>query len=445
VVRVWRSLEDLVARPPAIGDITHVFLDPKHEVVESQHLSSVVAHSKAKGLGLHLLDYLYIVNFVCNTRNTTTEKWEVTTDRVKKGVKEFLMSGGVGKGNVITRKKSRLTLSGGASQEIETIDLDSDEEIQFSADIEDEEVRRRIHKKRRISTYSPGPRTEGSEASPGCSYWVPSSCAVLSPTSPSSCAALDSGCSVGSTNKDSGCPEERTDKDSGCPVESTNKDSGCPVESTYTDSGCPLEKLLTTHLQTCRHRQVRCPHHQCVVSSSLANLGTHLRSCHISRVSARSRAPSRVTVRSGESETTSGTIVIHRFMAGSSANFRLASLSPQIFRHSGKTFYLQTIASQDARLFYIFVQTETQEECERLWTTITVASFNPDTVNQVRQTIRPTSLDLHCRDDLRRIGEVVVLTERSLLSLVQHDPGKGRFQFKIEVEMREECEQEAVK
>ena len=54
----------------------------------------------------------------------------------------------------------------------------------------------------------------------------------------------------------------------------------------------------------------------------------------------------------------------------------------------------------------------TKEDCNKYWASITVASFNPYTASQVCQTVRPTPLDLHYRDDLQSIGEAIVMTEK---------------------------------
>ena len=65
------------------------------------------------------------------------------------------------------------------------------------------------------------------------------------------------------------------------------------------------------------------------------------------------------------------------------------------------------------RFLYNFLQLEgTKEDCNKYWASITVASFNPYTASQVCQTVRPTPLDLHHRDNLQSIGEAIVMTEK---------------------------------
>ena len=105
----------------------------------------------------------------------------------------------------------------------------------------------------------------------------------------------------------------------------------------------------------------------------------------------------------------------------------LRSLEPLRFLHGEQTFYLQTIASRDARHLYSFVQAEgTRAECAKYWVTITIASFNPGHSAQVCQTLRPTPLDLHCYDDLLSIGDAVVLTERTVISMLTYDEERKR-------------------
>merc|ERR1712059_232568 len=99
-------------------------------------------------------------------------------------------------------------------------------------------------------------------------------------------------------------------------------------------------------------------------------------------------------------------------------------------------FYLQTIASPDRRLLYHFVQLEgNRTDCAKFLASITVASFIPTTPHRVSQTVQPTPLDLHCREDLLAIGEALVMTERAVVTVLQHDSTQHRYQFKIEVGM----------
>jgi len=204
----------------------------------------------------------------------------------------------------------------------------------------------------------------------------------------------------------------------------TNKDNGCSIEELLVD--------LSAHEQKCKYRQVQCPYPHCLVFTPLAKIGVHLSSCHPTALPS-VKAPS------------TGPLVLHRYitsrmtLAGTPDEFQLRSLAPIRFQNYDKTFYLQTIASPDSRHLYTFLQAEcNREECDRFWATITVSSFNPYTVSQVKQTIRPTPLDLHCKDDLLGIGEAVVLTERTVLSVLQYHSDEKRYEFKVEVEVKED-------
>jgi len=206
-----------------------------------------------------------------------------------------------------------------------------------------------------------------------------------------------------------------------------------PHPCTHRDSGCPVEELLAelvTHEARCRYRQVRCPHHQCLVSCPLATLEDHLTRHPGSAPTPPAAAAPLATTRH---------FPLAPALPGEQAAFRLRSLEPLRFRHAGHTLYLQNIASRDARHLYTFVQAEaTREECDRLSATISVASLNPYAVSGVRQTVRPTPLDLHCWDDLPAIGEAVVLTERAVISVLTYDGERKRYQFKVEVEVKED-------
>lgn len=212
----------------------------------------------------------------------------------------------------------------------------------------------------------------------------------------------------------------------------TNRDAGCQVED--------LLAQLRVHEQCCRFRQVRCPHHHCPASCPLASLQEHL-SCHPPPAH-----PPPLPATQGQPLTLHRHLTHPPALPGETAAFRLRSLEPLRFLHGEQTFYLQTIASRDARHLYSFVQAEgTREECAKYWVTITIASFNPGHSAQVCQTLRPTPLDLHCYDDLLSIGDAVVLTERAVISMLTYDEERKRYQFKVEVEVREENGEDKMK
>eukprot|EP00092_Neocalanus_flemingeri_P015927 GFUD01017244.1.p1 GENE.GFUD01017244.1~~GFUD01017244.1.p1 ORF type:complete len:1121 (-),score=378.11 GFUD01017244.1:210-3572(-) len=199
----------------------------------------------------------------------------------------------------------------------------------------------------------------------------------------------------------------------------TNRDSGCEVEE--------LVATLTQHEQNCPYRLVRCPVGYCMDNIPMASLSEHV-----------SALPHLLTTHAYS--TTNNLLTFSRFIPsqdmGLQSTFQLRSFDPIRFTFSGSIFYLQTITSPDRRLLYNFVQMEgTKESCAKYWASITVASFNPYTASQVCQTVRPTPLDLHCRDDLQSIGEALLMTEKVVVSVLQYDTVMARYQFKVKVKM----------
>lgn len=204
----------------------------------------------------------------------------------------------------------------------------------------------------------------------------------------------------------------------------TNKDSGCPEEKKLSE--------LRTHEAECRYRQIRCPVNHCLITLPMAHLEEHVASFpHLVNTLPHPPNPdplifSRFIVRTIQPDTR---------LPG---NFTLRSFDPLRFTYDGIVFYLQTISSPDKRLLYHFIQLEgTKKDCTNYWATISVGSFNPNTPYHVCQTIQPTPLDLHCRDDLFSIGEALVMTERAVVTILQYDSTHNRYQFKIEVNISE--------
>jgi len=200
----------------------------------------------------------------------------------------------------------------------------------------------------------------------------------------------------------------------------TNKDSGCQVEELLTK--------LTQHEQDCSYRLVRCPVGYCTDNVPMASLSEHVSAYrHLLTTHA---YPAKDDVQE---------LTFSRYIPSQNTNhqnFHLRSFDPIRFTFMGAIFYLQTITTPDRRFLYHFIQLEgTKGDCEKYWASITVASFNPFTASQVCQTVRPTPLDLHCRDDLQSIGEAIVMTERVVLGMLQYDESMARYQFKLKVKM----------
>ena len=175
----------------------------------------------------------------------------------------------------------------------------------------------------------------------------------------------------------------------------TNKDRGCTEEL--------LLNLLTRHETECRFRDVRCPVGYCLHTVPMASLSSHISSSPHSLTTHSYVSP--LTFTRGIPAVTDGN--------GIAVFQGLKSFDPIRFTFAGHNFYLQTIASQDRRLLYHFVQLEgNKEDCVKFWVKITVSSVGSFTPSHASQTVRPAPLDQHCRDDLQAIGFTLVMTER---------------------------------
>ena len=175
----------------------------------------------------------------------------------------------------------------------------------------------------------------------------------------------------------------------------TNKDRGCTEELLLT--------LLTRHESECRFRDVRCPVGYCLHTVPMASLSSHISSSPHSLTTHSYTSPLTFT-RGIPAVTDSNGIAVFQ---------GLKSFDPIRFTFAGQNFYLQTIASQDRRLLYHFVQLEgNKEDCSKFWVKITVSSVGSFTPSHASQTVRPAPLDQHCRDDLQAIGFTLVMTER---------------------------------
>ena len=193
----------------------------------------------------------------------------------------------------------------------------------------------------------------------------------------------------------------------------TNKDRGCTEELLLT--------LLTRHETECRYRDVRCPVGYCLQTVPMASLSSHLSGSQHGLATHNYVQP----------------LVFTRGVPAAQGVFQgLKSFDPIRFTFAEENFYLQTIASQDRRLLYHFVQMEgNREDCNRFWVKLTVSSVGSFTPSHASQTVRPAPLDQHCRDDLQAIGYTLVMTERSIININKWDPSRGQHIFQVEVEM----------
>ena len=80
VVRYYNTLGSLATNPPSPREIMQVFLDPWPKVIKSVEFQSVVAHCKSKNLNIHFLHYKYLYNLIDGKKNTTVDKWDITSE-----------------------------------------------------------------------------------------------------------------------------------------------------------------------------------------------------------------------------------------------------------------------------------------------------------------------------------------------------------------------------
>ena len=174
----------------------------------------------------------------------------------------------------------------------------------------------------------------------------------------------------------------------------TNKDRGCPVEELLT--------VLTAHETECRYRDVRCPVGYCPDTVPMSSLATHLSS---QPHSFPTRGCSGAGVLSHVRALPASTPVSDL----NNATFFMRSFDPVRFTHAGAVFYLQTIVSPDRRFLHSFVQLEgSRAECGRWWVRLSVQPCSAFTQSQASVTVRPVTLDHHCRDDLQTIGHAQI-------------------------------------
>ena len=174
----------------------------------------------------------------------------------------------------------------------------------------------------------------------------------------------------------------------------TNKDRGCPVEELLT--------VLTAHETECRYRDVRCPVGYCPDTVPMSSLATHLSS---QPHSFPTRGCSGAGVLSHVRALPASTPVTDL----NNATFFMRSFDPVRFTHAGAVFYLQTIVSPDRRFLHSFVQLEgSRAECGRWWVRLSVQPCSAFTQSQASVTVRPVTLDHHCRDDLQTIGHAQI-------------------------------------
>ena len=87
----------------------------------------MVAHCKSKNLNIHFLHYKYLYNLIDGKKNTTVDKWDITSDYVQNDTKLMQQTKGSKRSSNIedVRKTKKMKST---EQETCTIILERDEE-----------------------------------------------------------------------------------------------------------------------------------------------------------------------------------------------------------------------------------------------------------------------------------------------------------------------------
>jgi len=187
----------------------------------------------------------------------------------------------------------------------------------------------------------------------------------------------------------------------------TNRDQGCPYEAHANE--------VTAHEADCEYRIIKCPSFRCKKQVSLKKLGEHICSAKVPPHNQWSRIetyPLQVTRRMNED-------LIH-------------SLDPVRFTFEGRPCFLQSMASDDSRFMFHFVQMcGTREECQRYNAKIDILGRGGLISSQNCQLI---PLDLHCLDDQDMIGARLVMQDQAFLNMLNSD-NQGGWTFKVNVKI----------
>ena len=172
-------------------------------------------------------------------------------------------------------------------------------------------------------------------------------------------------------------------------------------------SGCTVEEMLTSltqHEPQCEYRDVRCPVGYCDQSVPMTSLSHHYSSPPHSLPTISTDQAELSLVRSIPTPAARDT--------NNTASY-MRSFEPIRFTFNGDNFYLQTIVNPERRFMYNFIQMEgSKEDCSKYLVKVSMSSCDPDNPLDSSSTIRPVTLDQHCRDDLMTIEQAMATTER---------------------------------
>jgi len=193
-----------------------------------------------------------------------------------------------------------------------------------------------------------------------------------------------------------------------------------PHPCTYKDVGCDYESQnaedLKKHEQSCNHREVRCPSFSCPNKSSLQRMAAHLSGGGHESMEEVHSVPNTFTRVLGRSR-------------------RLTDFQPLRFMFDNRIFYLQSIASDDAKLLYNFVQMEgDRAQCCGYKANISLIS-DEQGCEPMKHSVQITPLDLHCKDNFGQIGFMMICTNMVLEEYIS-DSGPGDLPcFKLHIKM----------
>jgi len=185
--------------------------------------------------------------------------------------------------------------------------------------------------------------------------------------------------------------------------------------------GCQHEDLPTNmkaHEQNCKHREVKCPYYLCKEEIPMSGLSSHY-DMHNGAIYDVPRIHYK----------------IHK-PDNPSAPFR--------FRYDDHIFYYQVMNPANSPIIYNFVQMEgSLSDCCKYRCHIQL--LGEGNIPGFSQSVHITPLDLHCSDDLQKIGFVMIYTRMSLEDYLNEEDSSYKIHIKMSKIEKQESEKLLVK
>jgi len=185
--------------------------------------------------------------------------------------------------------------------------------------------------------------------------------------------------------------------------------------------GCQHEDLPTNmkaHEQNCKHREVKCPYYLCKEQIPMSGLSSHY-DVHNDAIYDVPRIHYK----------------IHK-PENPSAPFR--------FRYDGHMFYYQVMNPANSAIIYNFVQMEgSLSDCCKYRCHIQL--LGEGNIPGFSQSVHITPLDLHCSDDLQKIGFVMIYTKMSLEDYLNEEDSSYKIHIKMSKIEKQESDKLLVK